>query len=323
MSKRRKFGREPEVHEHDLGLSHDMKTMMSRRGALSLFGAAGAAAALAACSSGSSPSSTSSTAAAAGSSGSATATAVGECVAAAPAETAGPYPGDGTNGPNVLVESGIVRQDITTSFGGSSGTAEGVPATITLTLQDLAKDCDPGTGMAVYLWHCDRDGEYSLYGKEITDQNYLRGVQVAGADGTVSFTSIFPACYSGRWPHIHFEVYDSLEVAIAGENARLTSQIALPQDVCETVFSTAEGYENSTINLSRTSLSGDNVFGDGWDAELATATGNVTEGYDIAITIGVAEKSENTQAAPPAGGGGPGGGGAPGGTPPQGGGPGQ
>jgi protocatechuate 3,4-dioxygenase beta subunit len=308
-----------EVHEHDLGLSHDMKTMLSRRGALALFGTAGAAA-LAACSTTSSSPQTSTVATTSDSTAATTAeaTASGECVAAAPAETAGPYPGDGTNGPNVLIESGIVRQDITTSFGGSSGRAEGVPATITLTLQDLTSNCDPGQGMAVYLWHCDRDGEYSLYGSNITDQNYLRGVQVADANGIASFTSIFPACYSGRWPHIHFEVYDSLEVAVAGGNARLTSQIALPQDVCETVFSTADGYDQSTSNLARTSLDGDNVFGDGWDAELATVEGNVAQGYDISITIGVAEKSANTQAAPPAGGGG-----APGGGPGGPGGPGQ
>ncbi|OZG29670.1 dioxygenase [Williamsia sp. 1138] len=304
------FGRDPEVHEHDLGLSHDMKTM-SRRGALALFGAAGATAALAACGSSSTSSSSTATAGTATS----TATAVGECVAAAPGETAGPYPGDGSNGPNVLVESGIVRKDITSSFGTSMGRAEGVPVTITMALQDLTKNCDPGAGMAVYLWHCDRDGEYSLYGKAITDQNYLRGVQVAGADGTVSFTSIFPAAYSGRWPHIHFEVYDSLDVAIAGENARLTSQIALPQEACDAVFAGAEGYENSVTNMTRTTLSSDNVFGDGWDAELATATGSVAGGYDIAITIGVAAKSENAQAAPPAGGG-PGGAGEPGGEPP-------
>jgi hypothetical protein len=32
-----------------------------------------------------------------------------------PEETAGPFPGDGTNGPNVLAESGVVRSDITMS----------------------------------------------------------------------------------------------------------------------------------------------------------------------------------------------------------------
>jgi protocatechuate 3,4-dioxygenase beta subunit len=33
-------------------------------------------------------------------------------------------------------------------------------------------------------------------------------VKAAEASGTVAFTSIFPACHAGRWPHIHFEIYD-------------------------------------------------------------------------------------------------------------------
>ena len=160
------------------------------------------------------------------------------CAAAAPAETAGPYPGDGSNGPNVLIESGIVRSDIRPSFGSYSGLAEGVPTTIELTLQDITKNCAAGAGMAVYIWHCDRAGNYSLYSQDAAEQNYLRGVQVADQNGRVSFTSIFPACYAGRWPHIHFEVFDSLESAVAGENARLTSQIALPEEACTAVFGT-------------------------------------------------------------------------------------
>ncbi|RZL84293.1 MAG: dioxygenase [Rhodococcus sp. (in: high G+C Gram-positive bacteria)] len=298
-----------EVHEHDRGLSHDLKSMLSRRRALFVFGAAGASA-LAACSTAcSTASSTTSAAEASSTAGDVAAT--GTCVAAAPQETAGPYPGDGSNGPNVLVESGIVRQDIRSSFGSYSGTAEGVATTIELTLQDLTKDCAAGEGMAVYLWHCDRDGEYSLYGQGITEQNYLRGVQVADSTGKVSFTSIFPACYSGRWPHIHFEVFDSLESAVAGEDARLTSQIAVPQDACTTVFAYDSGYANSVRNLSQVSLDSDNVFGDGWDAELATVSGEPASGMTISITVGVAEKSANTQSAPS----GPGGGG---GQPPMG-----
>jgi hypothetical protein len=42
-----------------------------------------------------------------------------------PEETAGPYPGDGSNGENVLTESGIVRCDITSSFGSSTTTSSG------------------------------------------------------------------------------------------------------------------------------------------------------------------------------------------------------
>lgn len=41
-------------------------------------------------------------------------------------ETAGPFPGDGSNGPDVLSQSGVVRADIRSSFGELSGTAEGV-----------------------------------------------------------------------------------------------------------------------------------------------------------------------------------------------------
>jgi hypothetical protein len=69
-------------------------------------------------------------------------------------------------------------------------------------LRDLADGGSAFAGVAVYVWHCDRDGGCSMYSDGIQQENYLRGVQVAGADGTVRFTSVFPACYTGRWPHL-------------------------------------------------------------------------------------------------------------------------
>jgi protocatechuate 3,4-dioxygenase beta subunit len=87
-----------------------------------------------------------------------------------------------------------VRRDITTSFGDASGTAEGIPLTISLNLTDVDNDCAPYAGAAVYVWHCDRAGGYSMYSEGLEDQNYLRGVQEADADGVVTFDSIFPAC---------------------------------------------------------------------------------------------------------------------------------
>ena len=99
-----------------------------------------------------------------------------------PDETAGPYPGDGSNGPDVLTQDGVVRADITSSFGDSSGTAEGIAATIELTILDMADSDKTVRGVAVYVWHCDRDGKYS-HSEGITDQNYLRGVQVADDNG--------------------------------------------------------------------------------------------------------------------------------------------
>ena len=70
-----------------------------------------------------------------------------------------------------------------------------------------------------------------MYSDGVTDQNYLRGVQVADSTGMVRFTSIFPACYDGRWPHIHFEVYPDQASITDSTSAIATSQVALPQDV--------------------------------------------------------------------------------------------
>ena len=56
----------------------------------------------------------------------------------------------------------MVRSDIRPSFAGLSGTADGVPLTIALTIVS-ASTRSPLAGRAVYLWHCDRLGRYSLY----------------------------------------------------------------------------------------------------------------------------------------------------------------
>jgi protocatechuate 3,4-dioxygenase beta subunit len=263
---------------HDLGLTYDLGTLWDRRRVLGLFAAAGAAT-LVGCAA-EEPSRTDG-----GATRSAGASA-DDC-AVVPEETAGPYPGDGSNGPNVLTESGIVRSDITSSFGSANGTAEGVALTIELTVLDATDGCVPRKGCAVYLWHCDRDGRYSLYSEGATDQNYLRGVQEADSAGTVRFTSTFPAAYSGRWPHIHFEVYQSLDEATAAGQIAATSQIALPEEVCNAVYATS-GYEQSAQNMSATTLEQDMVFSDdGGERQLATVTGGVDEGYVAALTIAV------------------------------------
>jgi protocatechuate 3,4-dioxygenase beta subunit len=202
-----------------------------------------------------------------------------------PEETAGPYPGEGTNGPNVLNQTGVVRSDIRSSFAGLNGTATGVPLTIALTIVS-SSTCAPLAGRAVYLWHCDQAGRYSLYSTGVTNQNYLRGVQEADSTGKVTFTSIFPACYSGRWPHMHFEVYPSLAAATNVANKIATSQLALPKAACDLVYATS-GYAQSVANLSQVSLTSDMVFSDGSSLELATVTGNVTAGFTAALTVAV------------------------------------
>lgn len=205
-----------------------------------------------------------------------------------PEETAGPYPGDGSNGVNILTASGIVRSDITRSFGDASGVAEGVPLTIRLKIYDNNADgMTPYEGAAVYLWHCDRDGQYSLYSSGIENENYLRGVQVADADGALEFTSIFPACYSGRWPHLHFEVYGSVDDATSASTKLRTSQIAFPEDVCQTVYDTAEGYESSQSTFPQVSLDSDGIFSDGYSLQMGNLTGSVADGYVLTLNVPV------------------------------------
>ncbi|WP_332761290.1 intradiol ring-cleavage dioxygenase [Pseudarthrobacter sp.] len=286
---------------HDRGLEFDLSTMISRRSLGMFLGAGGAAAALAACTPGGSGTTASTSTSAATESASATASAasttatptagptltraIAECGMEIPQETAGPYPGDGSNGPNVLAASGVVRQDITSSFGTGSASAEGVPLTFTLTLLDNANGCVPLAGAAVYAWHCDRDGRYSMYDSGLANENYLRGVQEADASGQVTFTSIFPGAYPGRWPHIHFEVFESMSNATAAGQVLAVSQIALTKAACDDVYATP-GYEDSIANVKRTTLQSDNVFGDdGGIYQLATMTGSASAGYTAGLNV--------------------------------------
>ena len=279
------------MDDHDKGLAHDLDTLGRRR---VLLGAAGLAATtlLTVWGCGGSDSSTdsSSSSSSSGSSGSSSgSTSTGTCAVSAE-ETQGPFPADGSNTingtvSNALALTGIVRSDIRTSFGSLSGTAAGVPTTLNLTLVNVNDSCAALSGYAIYVWHCDRDGEYSLYG--VTDQNYLRGVQETDASGAVTFTTIFPACYSGRMPHIHIEVYRSETTATSYTNKLKTTQLAFPVDVCETIYSTATGYSQSVTNLAQISFATDAVFSDGTTTEMSTVSGSVADGYTVSLQVGI------------------------------------
>ena len=299
-----------ELEDHDLGLSHDLPQLVAqerkawgRRGLLGLMGGVGAVA-LVGCGEddqvaltdsasdstagqggpGQPPSGGGGPGAGGMGGDSSVAVADGEI----PEETAGPYPGDGSNGVNVLRESGIVRSDLTSSFGSASGVAQGVPVTVRLKVYDLnGSDVTALSGAAVYLWHCTNDGNYSLYSEAVADENFLRGVQETDADGAVTFTTIFPGCYSGRWPHMHFEVYESLDSATSYTNKLRTSQLAIPEAACREVYGVADGYDASVSNLDRVSLDGDNVFSDGYTLQLAAVTGSIDEGYTFSLNVPV------------------------------------
>lgn len=226
-----------------------------------------------------------------GSSSSDTASTVSTCTII-PEETAGPYPGDGSNYnsngiANALSLSGIVRSDIRSSIGGATGTAAGIPLTLTLQLVNTAGNCANLAGYAIYLWHCTRDGLYSMYSTGVTGENFLRGVQQTDSNGKATFLTIFPGCYAGRVPHMHFEVYPSLASATGAANKVKTSQIAFPTATCNDVYATS-GYGNSAINLAAISFASDNVFSDGTEQQMASISGTTTNGYSASLVVGIA-----------------------------------
>ncbi len=285
------------MHDHDRGLAHDLQQLhlgqLARRRTLQWL-AGSSMLTLLGCGGGASnetnaPSSDTATNTG---SGSTTGTSTTNTCSLIPEETAGPYPADGSNSANgaianALALSGIVRSDIRSSIAGATGVAAGVPLNLTLKLLNTGGNCASLSGYAIYLWHCDREGRYSMYSSGVTGENYLRGVQVTGSDGTATFTTVFPGCYAGRMPHMHFEIYRNANTASSWSNRLRTSQIAFPVADCSTVYANAAGYSASAGNLNRISFATDNVFSDGVGSQMATLSGGVAQGYTGSLSVGL------------------------------------
>ncbi len=255
-----------------------MTEFITRRRALEAIGGFGVAALLAGCASTSDSSESSVSSNPIG-------TNAGDCDPI-PAETGGPFPGDGTNGPNARTLGGAVREDIRSSVGGANGSVDGVECRLELHVVD-ASTCAPQPGAAVYAWHCDAVGRYSMYGNGVTDENWLRGIAVADDDGVARFTTVFPGCYPGRWPHVHFEVFSDVESATGTANPVATSQLAFPQAACEDVYRDVR-YGDSASSLGRLSLETDGVFGDdGGVHQLATLSGSPADEYVASLQIAI------------------------------------
>lgn len=264
----------PHEEVTDQGLGFDLGTLMARRSLLRAFGAGAAALGLAAC--GGEPGSDVPRGSVSG------ATSLPEI----PGETQGPFPGDGSNGPDILERSGVIRGDIRANLDGTNAAA-GVRLDIELRVGNLAAGGRPLTDAAVYVWQCDRDGRYSMYGDGVTQDTFLRGVQIVDLNGSVQFTTVFPGCYPGRWPHVHFEVYPD-RASIADHTSVLkTSQLAFPARVCAEVYR-QDGYQSSAANLAEVSLDTDMVFrDDGAVLQTATVTGNPAGGYRATLDVGI------------------------------------
>ncbi|WP_105970305.1 intradiol ring-cleavage dioxygenase [Streptomyces geranii] len=232
-----------------------------------------------------------------------------------------------TEGPYYL-DNALVRKDIT------EGKA-GVPLTLRITVQDTTESCGPVAGAAVEIWHCDAWGYYSGYttanpggsapaesedGSTANDNTYLRGYQIANANGVVKFETIFPGWYTPRTCHIHVKVHTGgakEDGTYEGGKVNYTGQFFFPDDAAEAIFA-LEPY--SQHSGSYTTLDNDMVYdGGGASSGLLTLKPvhkkDVSKGYKGFITLGIDPDAENTGAGS-GGGGEPPSGDAPTGTPP-------
>lgn len=277
-----------EKSDHDLGLEADLRALLARRRFLKGLAVAGAGVALAGCDflpwPGRAEAEVKATAA------------DGSVCVVDPSETAGPFPADGSNRAhgtlaNVLSESGIVRRDMRTNIGSdASGVAEGSKLELEVKLVSVREGCKPLAGHAIYLWHCDAAGRYSIY--ELPDANYLRAVGVTDESGRATFTTIVPGCYLGRAPHMHFEVYPDLGKSADFRNRVLTSQLIVPAAVCKEVYAGSKAYGESNDNFARTPpVDRDGIFADNTPAQIEAQTigisGSPAAGYAGSVTIGI------------------------------------
>jgi protocatechuate 3,4-dioxygenase beta subunit len=207
-----------------------------------------------------------------------------------PEETNGPFPADGSkengNGQeaNVLTDPRIVRSDITANLDGSDA-QPGIPMKLTMNIGSARAAL---AGAAVYIWHCSRDGSYSVYnsgmnGGDYSAATWFRGVQITDAHGVVAFNTIFPGRYQGRASHIHFEVYsdDSYSKLL------LTSQIGFDDHDADAVYATDSSYAGSLRNPTYSSQ--DMVFADG-DGSQITDLGDPAstgDGAGLVATVAV------------------------------------
>jgi protocatechuate 3,4-dioxygenase beta subunit len=189
----------------------------------------------------------------------------------APTETEGPFP---TKSPATYL-----RSDITDSKAGYKMTAK-------ITIGNTNNSCAGLAGAIVDIWHCDAAGNYSEYGGSgMQSTNYqsvhfLRGRQVTDAKGLVTFTSIFPGWYNGRATHIHVHIYDA-----TGKSLKVT-QIAFPEGT-GTAKALVNGYAKGMSGY--TNNKSDMVFSDDTaGVQLATVSGNTTDGFDLSIKLNVA-----------------------------------
>lgn len=179
------------------------------------------------------------------------------------------------------VSDGLVRSDITAG-------EDGVPLTLTVTYLD-STTCEPAVGLAVDIWEANAAGVYSDEQSEDTvGETYLRGIQLTGEDGTVTFTTILPGWYAGRSMHIHNRVYSGGTVSgtsysYSGATLLYTGQWFFPADVDDAIAETSPYSSNQT---TRTTNAEDRVYTEQSGSDhVVSMSGSTTDGYVGTLTM--------------------------------------
>jgi protocatechuate 3,4-dioxygenase beta subunit len=185
-------------------------------------------------------------------------------------------------GPYFLADA-LIRRDIRE---GKSG----VPLALYLQLFD-ARTCRPLAGAAVEVWHCDAAGAYSGFGAGGNSHSFLRGIQLADADGVAHFHTVFPGCYPGRTNHIHFQVRTAGTVAgetYRGGHVAHTGQVFFPEDITLRLM---RGGEYAVQSAGRTRRDRDGIFqhqsGAASTARLTPVAADPSRGFEALLVAAV------------------------------------
>jgi protocatechuate 3,4-dioxygenase beta subunit len=257
----------PQVDDDDPPIGR----VLSRREALTIIGAGGGALIVAACAPSAIGSLNPSVAPASATPGATAASSLPACVVK-PELTEGPF----------FVDEKIERSDVRTDS--NSGTAqEGIPLALAFAVSKVSGNgCTAFEGAVVDVWHCNAAGEYSDIAQNGTvGQNFLRGYQVTDANGSATFTTIYPGWYQGRTVHIHFKIRTE---PAASSGLEFTSQLFFDESVTAEVFAQAPYAGRGTQD---TTNANDGIYRDGGSQLLLTPMRSGS-GYAATFEIGVA-----------------------------------
>ena len=178
------------------------------------------------------------------------------------------------------------RSDVRSNLDGTN-TQDSIPLTLTIRVVDAQNGCAPYANAQVDIWHCSAEGTYSDEGVEdTTTEQWLRGFQLTGQDGSVTFTTIVPGWYQGRTTHIHVRVRSTYSDASSTSDGTNTTQVFFAQDVIDSIYTTVAPY--SAKGLNTTTNANDHVFtGEEHGANVLTLTGSAAAGFAATWVVGL------------------------------------